>query len=393
MNLNGAIYLGTRYLRHHRRKAALLISAITLSLFVPLAISLVVRAAEDHLRSRSATTPLLLGAPASPLELVFNAVYFSRPDVATLPVGEARNVGDDDLADIIPLYARYHARDYPIVGTTLDYFSFRHSTIAQGHLFTRLGDCVLGATVADRLDLGPGDPIVSTPEQVFDLAGVYPLKMRIAGVLAPTGTPDDNAVFVDLKTTWIIEGIAHGHQDAQQADDGTVLEKSGDNLALNASIVEYTEITPENAASFHFHGDTDDFPISGAIVRPNDSKSATILLGRFLGENKKVQLIRPDDVMEKLFATVFRIRDFVVAALAAVGLMAALIAILVFLLSNRLRAREFESLANIGADPISVRILILFEALFVILTSLALAGLLLLTLNWCLPKLLPIFTS
>ncbi len=393
MNLGGAIHLGTRYLRHQRRKAALLIAAITLSLTLPLAISLVVRAAEDHLRARSLATPLLLCAPGSPLELVFNAVYFSEPGVATLPVGEAHNAGRDGLAEIIPLYARYHARGFPIVGTTLDYFSFRGATIDRGRLFTRLGDCVLGASVARRLRLGPGDTIVSTPEQVFDLAGVYPLKMRIAGILAPTGSPDDNAVFVDLKTTWIIEGIAHGHQDARQAGDDTVLDKTGDNIALNAAIVEYTEITPENAASFHFHGDTADFPVSGAIVRPADSKSATILLGRFLGENKKAQLVRPDDVMEELFATVFRIRDFVVAALAAVGLMAALIATLVFLLSNRLRAREFESLANIGADAASVRILILFEALFVLLASLLLAAHLLLLLNLSLPKLLPLFTT
>lgn len=393
MNLGGSIFLGSRYLRRHRRKAALLVSAITLSIFLPLAISLVVRAAESHLRSRSAATPLLLGAAGSPLELVFNGVYFSRPGVESIPVGEARTVGNDDLASVIPVYARFQARGFPIVGTTLDYAEFRDLRVARGRLFARLGDCVLGATVARSLSLGPGDSLVSSPEQVFDLAGVYPLKMRVAGVFAPTGTPDDHAVFVDLKTAWIIEGIAHGHQDATTADEGTVLETKGDNVALNASVVEYTEITPENAASFHFHGDTGDFPVSGAVVIPRDTKAATILLGRFLGEGKTAQLVRPDDVMEELFATVFRIRDFVVAALACVGVMAALIAALVFLLSNRLRAREFESLANIGADPASVRLLVAFEALFVILVSLALAGLLILVLHTAVPKLLPLFTS
>jgi len=393
MNLGGSIYLGRRYLRRHRRKAVLLVSAITLSIFLPLAISLVVRAAEEHLRSRSAATPLLLGAPGSPLELVFNSVYFSRPGVDTIPVGAARRVGDDGLARIIPLYARYEARGFPIVGTTLDYFTFRGLRVARGRLFTRLGDCVLGAAAARSLSLGPGDSLVSTPEQVFDLAGVYPLKMRVTGVLAPSGTPDDQALIVDLKTAWIIEGIAHGHQDAATAGADTVLENQGDNIALNASVVEYTEITPENAASFHFHGDPGSFPVSGAIVIPRDAKAATILLGRFLGEDATARLVRPDDVMAELFATVFRIRDFVVAALASIGVMAALIAALVFLLSNRLRAREFESLANIGADPASVRLLVAFEALFVILASLGLAGLLVLTLHLTLPKLLPIFTS
>ena len=41
---------------------------------------------------------------------------------------------------------------------------------------------------------------------MFDLAGVYPLKMKAAGVLAPSGTPDDDAVFVNVK-----EEITHSH--------------------------------------------------------------------------------------------------------------------------------------------------------------------------------------
>lgn len=391
MNFSGSIYIGRRYLWRHRRKALLLTSAITLSIFLPLGISLVVREAESHLRSRSAATPLLLGALGSPLELVFNGVYFSEPDIATLTAGEGRKPAADGMASVIPLYSRYQARGYRIVGTALDYFKFRNLRAADGRLFTRLGDCVLGATVARSLELGPGDSLVSTPEQVFDLAGVYPLKMRVSGVLEPTGGMDDRAVFVDLKTAWIIEGIAHGHQDAKEGD-ATVLEAQGSNVALNASVVEYTEITEKNVDSFHFHGDPDAFPVSASIVLPRDAKAETILLGRYIGEGKTAQLVRPDDVMANLFATVFQIRDFVIAALVAVGAMAAVIAALVFLLSNRLRAREFESLAQIGADPGSVRMLVAFEAVFVVIASVILATLLVAVLELAIPKLLPLFT-
>ena len=79
------------------------------------------------------------------------------------------------------------------------------------------GECVLGATAADAAGVGLEGHVYSSPETVFDLAGVYPLKMKVVGVLKPTGTPDDLAVFVDVKTTWIIEGLAHGHQDLSRA--------------------------------------------------------------------------------------------------------------------------------------------------------------------------------
>lgn len=391
MNWHGGIQLGMCYLRRHRGKAGLLVAAITLSVFLPLAILLTVRQAEIHLRARAESTPLLLGAAGSPLELVFNGLYFSKPDLGRLTMTEANAPGADGQAAVIPIYARYQARGYRIVGTSLDYFPFRQMMMAEGGMMTRLGDCVAGAEVARALNLKPGSSVISTPEQMFDIAGIYPLKMRVTGILAPLGGPDDRAIFTDLKTSWIIEGIAHGHQEPKKGSD-TVLEDQGDNVALNASVEEYTEVTDTNVRSFHFHGDPGTFPVTGAIILPKDRKAETILLGRYQNVSKGgPQLIRPRDVMTDLFNTVFAVRNLVVAALISVGLASAVIAGLVFMLSNRLRAREFESLANLGAAQGSVRLLVAFEAGFVILTSIAISSILLTLVwvasPWILPKL------
>ena len=37
--------------------------------------------------------------------------------------------------------------------------------------------------------------------------------MQVVGVLEPSYTADDGAIFVDLKTAWVIQGLVHGHQD------------------------------------------------------------------------------------------------------------------------------------------------------------------------------------
>jgi putative ABC transport system permease protein len=68
------------------------------------------------------------------------------------------------------------------VGTTLDYFDFRGLKVVEGRNLAVLGDCVLGARVAENLRLKPGDSLLSSPETLFDLAGVYPLKMKVVGV-------------------------------------------------------------------------------------------------------------------------------------------------------------------------------------------------------------------
>ena len=43
---------------------------------------------------------------------------------------------------------------------------------------------------AKRLGLAPGETLISDPENLFDLAGSYPLEMQVVGVLAPAGTAD-----------------------------------------------------------------------------------------------------------------------------------------------------------------------------------------------------------
>ena len=88
-------------------------------------------------------------------------------------------------------------------------FEDGHSVLilAEGRLMAVLGECVLGAVAAARLGVGPGGHVVSSPESVLDLAGAYPLRMRVAGVLAPAHGPDDEAVFVEIGA--LERGIDH----------------------------------------------------------------------------------------------------------------------------------------------------------------------------------------
>ena len=60
--------------------------------------------------------------------------------------------------------------------------------------------------------------------------------------------------------------------------------------------------------------------------------------------------------MDELFATVFQIQRFVVAALVLVGVAALAIAGLVFLLSNRLRRREFALTVSLHAGRAAARL-------------------------------------
>jgi len=382
--MNGVLYLAWRYLAFHRIKSVILIFSIMLIVFLPVGLNVLVEQGAEELTARADATPLLIGAKGSPLELALNSLYFETDTPERMTYAEARRLGESGLAQPLPLYVRFHSREYPIVGTTLEYFDFRRETFSAGRAMAVLGECVLGAGVARQLGIGPGDTVVSSPETVFDLAGVYPLKMQVVGVLAPSFTPDDQAIFVDIKTAWILEGLGHGHQDlAAPEAAAAVLAREGNTITANASVVQYNEITPENIESFHFHGDLSGYPLTAVIAVPDSDKSGVILMGRYEGADELSQIIRPRVVMDELLATVLTVQSFIVTAVVMVASSTVATAILVFMLSIRLRRREITTMMKIGGSRMTVLSVLASEILAVLVISLILAlGMTLLTAHY-----------
>ena len=233
--MSAACYLAWRYVVRHRWQTLLLAGALALVIALPLCLRVLVQTAELAMRDRSVSTPQLLGARGSALDLMLTALYFKRQPLIPITMKQVHELRGTGLGQAIPLDVRFHAQESPIVGTEMDYFGFRGLRLASGQMMTRLGDCVLGARVAQRRGLKPGDALFSSQEQVFDIAGVYPLKMRIRGVLAANGTADDDGIFVDLKTAWLIQGLAHGHDDVATSKDA-VLKTESSNTVANASV-------------------------------------------------------------------------------------------------------------------------------------------------------------
>lgn len=376
-----SLYLAWRYLSFNWARSLTLVACVTLIAVLPLALELLLNESERQLQARAETTPLLVGAKGSSLDLVMNSLYFGDTVPETISMAAVDRVAESDLTLPIPLYVRFKARDFPIVGTNLDYFEFRGLEIAEGRALAILGECVLGARAAEELGLGPGDSLFSSPETLFDLAGVYPLKMRVAGVLKPTHSADDLAVFVDLKTAWVIQGLAHGHTDLAQVTDPTlVMGRNDGNVTATPKLVQYTEITPENIDSFHVHGDPAHHPITAVIALPRDEKAAAILRGRFVvagSDGDMHQILVPSEVIEGLLANIFRIKNVLDAVILVVGTATVLALILVFALSLRLRQREIQTIFKLGCSRSTIARLLGAEIAIILAASALLTGLLL----------------
>ncbi len=345
--------------------------------FVPWFLNLALKETQKRLTARAETNALVLGSTGSALELVLNSLYFNKEMPATIPMQAVTDINKSKLAYAIPLNTFYHAGEFTIVGTSLDYFAFRKLKINQGRQIGIIGETVIGANVAAKTGLSLGDKLISSPDNVFDISGSYPLQLEITGILEKTGSADDDVVFVDVRSTWIMAGLGHGHEDIASLNDPSIIqENQAGNLVANANVKTYTVITKENLASFHFHGDESQFSLSSALVIPKNDRNATLLLGRYLGDSA-LQLLEPAGIVQNLLSTLFRIKRVLEAVVWIVIFSTVLTMILVFVLSLRLRSKELNLLFQLGSSRNAIAGFVFSEMAIIALGSLALASLLL----------------
>ncbi|MCB9898415.1 MAG: hypothetical protein H6825_10460 [Planctomycetes bacterium] len=371
--MKGLPLLALRSVVHHRTQSIILVLCLAVTLTIPAGVALGLRAYESALVARADATPLVAGARGYRFDLVLAALAFRRADQPSITWGDARALGRDGEALVIPLHLMHTARGRPLVGTGPEYFELRGLHAARGTLPLVLGEAVLGADVSDELGLDVGDTITSDPTGLYDVASPGSLTMHVSGVLSRSGTADDHAVFVDVHTAWVVDGLLHGHAEATAVDPKLLLGRDAEHVAVGPALVEEQEVTERNLASFHLHGDPDACPLSALLLVPRDRKAATLLSAR-LGDDDRLVVLRPRDVVDELLAYVLRIEALVDGLLWSLGLATLLLVGLVLLLSVRLRRGEIATLRHLGAAPSTVVRLLALEVALLVLAALSLSG-------------------
>lgn len=370
-----SLYLAFKYISFHKVRSIVLIFSIGIIIYLPTGLKRLITESEIQMISRAEATPLIVGSRGSSTDLVINSLYFQQEKTEHISMHVVDEVNATGFGYAIPILSMFSARNYPIVGTDPDYFSFRNLELQEGRWMSFVGECVIGSVVAERLDIDVGDSLVSSPENFFDLAGVYPLKMPIVGVLNTSDTPDDQAIFVDTKTNWVIMGLGHGHEDLAKVSDPTiVLERDSNKVVAGAKLFMYNTISGANMDSFHFHGDMKEYPLSSLIFVPKDQKSETIFRGRFTSGEFKEQVIVPKEVVNNLLQSIFRIKQIFNTVFILVGFATLLILGLIMTLSIRLRKNEIYTMFTIGSSKGKVVEIITFELVILVCCSIIFAS-------------------
>jgi len=157
-------------------------------------------------------------------------------------------------------------------------------------------------------------------------------------------------------------------------DQSVILNKDSSNVTANAKLFMYNVINPKNLDSFHFHGDISSYPISSIVFVPKDTKSSTLLRGRFESKEMINQIVVPSKVVDTLLQSIFRIKEIFNTVFILVGFATLLILGLIVALSIRLRKDEIFTMFTIGSSRAKIIEIVGFELLILVLCSLITAA-------------------
>lgn len=149
---------------------------------------------------------LIVGAPGSEAALAFAALLHVDAPRGNLPLRIYEQIaGMPGVRMCIPICLGDEYRGRRVIGTTLSFFDFfqaggdRPCEWSAGKTFAADLEVVAGSEAAAATGLAVGDLFHSTH------AGADSHKehaLRLVGILKPTGTPNDRALFCNLGTYW-----------------------------------------------------------------------------------------------------------------------------------------------------------------------------------------------
>jgi putative ABC transport system permease protein len=180
---------------------------------------LLARAVEHSLVRASRPFDLLVGAKGSPTQLIMNAILLREAPVGNIPLAYFDKLRRDPrVASAIPLALGDSAYGTPLLGAGLALFALAdpatqqpYFALAQGRLFAQTFEAVAGAQAARRWQIG--DIFSSQHGFLQDAPGpAHAASYTIVGVLHPSDTPLDRALFVPLDSYW------HLHETDEAAE-------------------------------------------------------------------------------------------------------------------------------------------------------------------------------
>ena len=313
----------------------------------------------------SGNVHLLVSADPSPLVAVLNGIFYanapSKP-IAWAKFQQIRNGFPYQWA--IPTQQGDSYRGFPTMATSTDFFSkFEPAAgepwrLADGRFFERPFEIVLGAAAAKGSGLRMGQQVFLNHGSGASREGGEPdehaghvhteFPFKVVGILEPTGSAHDRALFVDLESSWIL----HAHDRRERAG-----------IEGKTTAADLTD---------------DDRKVTGILLRlptraGSDASAAMQQQFDTLRRDTAIVVAQPAQQIEKLFEIVSNVDGIFIGMAVVVLFSSAISTMLALYNSMAARTRQIAVLRVLGASRGRVFGLVLTESLMITMAG-AVAG-------------------
>jgi putative ABC transport system permease protein len=345
--------------------------AVVVLIALSVALSVTVTLQERAVRLGSARAAekfdLLVGAAGSETQLALSAVFLQP---APLPLMEgailSRLANDPRVELAAPVGFGDSAYGHPIVGTTTGLISSLSPSLAQGAMFSRLGEAVVGSDVAlsAGAEIKPMHGTVETGGETHTA-----IAYKVTGRMAPTGTAWDRAILVPIRAVWQLHGM-HGAEDHHDHD--------GDEADAHGRAEPHEHAGGQEEGHEHGHGHVDaDAPLDEHFDAQTPGVPAVLVKPKTIADAYRLRQeyrsgttlgVFPAEVLTRLYATLGDARSLLLAI--AVGTQAIVIAaiVLVTIMHVGSRRRQIGALRALGT-PVRSIVALVWGELFILFAA------------------------
>ena len=355
-----------------QRSLASLLTAISMALGVMLVVAvLVIYSVVDHAFHRGGEGyDLIVGPPkGSNLDLVFSSIFYVGQPVSTLPYSVYRDLYENRteckaVRMAVPVCLGDTYQDKRVVGTTpamfdeLTYYGNQHYEFAEGHNFGEkdLFDAVAGAAAARQTKLKVGDQFRPTHEvggKSDDKHGAF----TIVGILKPTGTPNDNALFVNIEGFYRVGG--HAGKAILPSPSGKGEPEAESHAKPEAKAEDHHDEHDEHEAEIPESRKQ----VSAVLVCTYDESQSRTLAAE-INKRKDAQAAIPSEEIFRLFEVIVGNIEVVLLVFAVMIVLVAGIGIMVSIYNSMNdRRHEIAIMRALGARRGTVMMVILLESI------------------------------
>lgn len=227
-------------IRQRRLSSTLTAASIALGVAVVVAVLGLRAQSREGFAQSAFGYELVVGAKGSALQLVMNVVYHLDDSPGNVPYSRYKDLAAHKaVAAAVPVSVGDSVRGARVVGTTDAFFSVLNYPV-DGRVFRydaahlekamagQHADGAFEAVAGSRTGLKVGDKFQAT-HGTGDAGETHGEEWTVVGVMRPTGTPNDRAVFINLDSFYEIRG----HKEAAQISAVILKTRSaGSALAL-----------------------------------------------------------------------------------------------------------------------------------------------------------------